>query len=147
MPRIPKDPKLRQRRNRVSTAAKLLDDSPISAAPELPKRRPDQKKWHAWTLAWWKLVWESPMAAEYLESDVPGLVTLAMLKDNFVREPKPGLAAEIRMQEQRFGLSPIDRRRLQWEVERVQKAAGKGKGDNLPPSHPKDPRGLLHVVQ
>jgi hypothetical protein len=113
--------------------------------PTLPKRRPDQKKWHPWTLAWWQLVWESPMRSEYLESDVPGLVALAILKDNFTRDPKPTLAAEIRLQEQRFGLSPIDRRRLQWEVQRVTDAERKNKP--LTPLQRKDPRASLHVVQ
>ncbi len=35
---------------------------------------------------------------------------------------KTQLAAEIRLQCQRFGLSPIDRRRLQWEVARGEEA-------------------------
>jgi hypothetical protein len=32
------------------------------------------------------------------------------------------LAAEIRLQRQCFGLTPLDRRRLQWEIERAEAA-------------------------
>ena len=61
------------------------------------------------------------MAAEYLEVDKHGLYLLAELHQRRwttsdgveVRM----LAAEIRQQETRFGLTPIDRRRLQWEVD------------------------------
>lgn len=141
----PKDPKLRQRRNRTATAATLYVVEPINGQPELPKRRPDRKKWHAWTLEWWGLVWQSEMREEFLRSDVPVLVRLALLVDNYARDPRPSLAAEIRMQEQRFGLTPLDRRRLQWEVRRANEAERKNKP--LTPREQKDPRANLTVVQ
>jgi hypothetical protein len=148
MPPVPKDPRLRQRRNRVTSAAKLQDARPIETAPALPGRRPDRKKWHPWTVRWWRLVWESPMASEYLESDVPGLVALAILRDNFVRDPKPKLAAEVRQQEMRFGLSPIDRRRLQWEVERVESRTRRPTPRPArPPAPEQDPRRVFEVIQ
>jgi len=58
---------------------------------------------------------------------------------------RAALAQEIRMQGQRFGLSPIDRRRLQWEVERAETA---GRHRQPPPrtKRVKDPRQLLRVV-
>jgi len=59
------------------------------------------------------------MAGEYLESDVHGLYLLAELVDQFWTAPTKELAAEIRLQRQCYGLSPIDRRRLQWEVARA----------------------------
>jgi len=49
------------------------------------------------------------MAREYLDSDRHGLFLLAALADQFWTDPSPTLAAEIRMQRQCFGLSPIDR--------------------------------------
>ncbi len=143
---VPKDPKLRQRRNRVSTSAKLPTGGWVQGIPELP-RRPDRRKWHKWTLGWWHLVWTSPMAAEYLESDVPGMIRLAVLIDDFNRVPDPNLAKEIRLQEQRFGLSPIDRRRLQWEVERVESATKKDHRSAQSPARADDPRAALHIVQ
>lgn len=73
--------------------------------------------WHEQTRAWWKDVWHSPMAEEFLEADRHALVRLAVLVEAFWREPSKELAAEIRLQEARFGLTPVDRHRLQWKVE------------------------------
>lgn len=58
------------------------------------------------------------MAAEYDDSDVHGLYLLADLMDQYWQKPTTVLAAEIRLQRQCYGLTPIDRRRLQWEIER-----------------------------
>jgi hypothetical protein len=95
------------------------------------------------TRAWWQLVWESPMAAQYIESDVPGLLTLAILKDEFARDPKKtSLAAEIRLQEVRFGLSPIDRIRFQTSASvRTSQASRRSAGTNSPARA--DPRDFL----
>lgn len=81
-------------------------------------------------------MWQSPMAPEFdMDADFRGLVLLAEIWDHFYMvlddpeipaEKKARLrlqiAAEIRLQEQRFGLSPLDRRRLQWEIERGEEA-------------------------
>jgi hypothetical protein len=65
------------------------------------------------------------MAPEFDESDIHGLFLLAVLVDQFWTEPSQQLAAEIRLQRQCFGLTPIDRRRLQWEIDRGEAAAAK----------------------
>lgn len=123
----PKDASVRARRNRPSTAATLRSDITI-VAPELPKIR---QKWHPFVLAWWDALWASPMAPEFTEADHHGLFKLAMLHQDFWRATSPSArkeaATEIRLQEQRFGLSPIDRRRLQWEIERVDEAKDRGR--------------------
>jgi hypothetical protein len=62
------------------------------------------------------------MAPEFERSDVHGLYLLAVLVDEFWLEPSQQLAAEIRLQRQCFGLTPIDRRRLQWEIDRGDEA-------------------------
>lgn len=82
------------------------------------------------------------MIAELLAADVPGLIRLAILWDEFAREPKVKLAAEIRQQEQRFGLSPLDRRRLQWEIQRVD--ATKRQAELPRSARTEDPRAFLH---
>jgi hypothetical protein len=89
--------------------------------PPLPDRTQDEVPWHHETVAYWRQVWASPMATEYLPADVPGLVGLFKLIDAF-NYGELGLAAEIRLQRVCFGLTPIDRRRLQWEVEKVTQA-------------------------
>lgn len=73
------------------------------------------------TQAWWTDVWHSPMADEFLQADIHGLYRLALLIDAFWLQPTKELAAEIRLQQTAYGLTPIDRRRLQWEVGRVEK--------------------------
>jgi hypothetical protein len=117
----PKSPATRQRANRATTA-KMLGEAPAAAIPDLP----DDREWHSQTLAWWQDALASPMAGEYLQSDLHGLVRLAVLVDDYWQAETPTartrLAAEIRLQGQAFGLSPIDRRRLQWEVKRAEEA-------------------------
>lgn len=163
----PKDPGLRQRRNKVATAAKL-SASPDVKAPPLPRRyrtndsgRKVQVGWDPRTKAWWERIWASPMAGEWLDADIPGLELVAELWDAFYTSASPGervkLSAELRLQEARFGLAPMDRRRLQWEVERGEDAAERGRrrrrkpdadsGSEGGPATPStDPRRLLAVV-
>jgi hypothetical protein len=123
MPPLPKPAATRQRRNKAETAAKLIPfPTGASKVPPLPAWPAPDREWHPMTLAFWTDVWSSPMASEFLESDVHGLVMLATLVDAFWVSPSEKLAGEIRLQRQCFGLTPIDRRRLQWEVERVDEA-------------------------
>jgi hypothetical protein len=153
----PKDPKLRQRTNRVSTQATLRMppvDPPASepatevpTVPQLPIRGPGETPWHPDTLIFWKEVWASPMAAEFIAADIPGLVIVARLIDRF-NYGAVELAGEIRLQRQCFGLTPLDRRRLQWEIERVE-AAGRRRPTATAPAAGgvKDPRRNLRAVK
>ena len=130
----PKPPHLRQRTNKVAGSARLpsADDAASNTVPDLPPRA---EGWHRMLREWWESVWRSPMASEYLQADMKGgLYHLAYLHQLYWEATElgfgainslPKLAAEIRLQEVRFGLSPIDRRRLQWEVERGEQAAEK----------------------
>jgi len=87
------------------------------------------------------------MAGEFLQVDIHGLFVLAELIDEFWSEPSKELAAEIRLQRQCFGLTPVDRRRLQWEVERVEEAATRRQRKRREPAEPiDDPRKALRVV-
>lgn len=115
---IPKPAGTRQRRNKSSTHRRLNVVHDVQA-PKLPTGT----KWHRQTRAWWRDVWASPMAPEYDESDIHGLYLLAVLVDAFWQAPTQVLAAEIRLQRQCYGLTPIDRRRLQWEIDRGDSAA------------------------
>lgn len=149
----PKDPNLRQRRNKPVTAT-VLEEKPQRSrrvAPQLPER-PDGE-WHRYTQAFWTDVWASPMAKEYLDADVHGLYILAELIESFWRAPNNFLAAEIRLQRQCFGLTPIDRRRLQWEVARAESTKRpRNKSPQSPPGPSSrrrvagDPRQVLQLV-
>lgn len=148
---VPKDPALRQRRNRTSTKARL--EAPPAKRIDLPTRyssfrcqecyltvgkhtaeqfdkedilphgfEPAEEEWRDLTIVWWDTIWDSPMSGEWVDADVPGLVALAFLVDEFWRTGNREVAAEIRMQQREYGLSPLSRRSLQWEVIRVQRA-------------------------
>jgi hypothetical protein len=150
MPPQPKHPSTRARRNKTSTNAVLTTDHQV-VAPDLP----EDIGWHSMTRAWWVDTWRSPMAPEYDDSDKHGLFMLAVLVNDFWlaegQREKRDLAAEIRQQGQRFGLSPIDRRRLQWEIERSEDAQEKGsrrraKAEPAKASSSGDPRSVLRAV-
>lgn len=154
---VPKRNSLHQRRNRASTRATLPspEQSAKRAVPPLPKR-PETENWHPRVVEWWEAVWKSPMAAEYLGPDIlGGLYDLAELRQRRWTEPDTkaltALSTEIRHQEVRFGLSPIDRRRLQWEVERGEQADDRTKSrrkrKDLKRNAKKDPRDLLKAVK
>ena len=146
----PKPSALRQRRNRVSTAATLPAPGTASGrqAPPLPARGRDVTPWHPETLVYWALIWASEMAGEYLDADVPGLVALMKLQDRF-NYGDQSVAAEIRLQRQCFGLTPIDRRRLQWETGKVEDAERRRPkpGAVVQPTRRSDPRKGLALVK
>jgi len=140
----PKRPGVRQRRNRASTTANLPGEAPFDP-PELPARPPDDP-WHPRTHAFWRAVWASPMRQEYLRVHVEGLFLLADLVDQYWYHPSTALASEIRLQRQCFGLTPIDLRRLQWEVDRGERAeeAREQRRSRPAPRKPRsDPRNVL----
>jgi hypothetical protein len=126
----PKDPKLRQRRNTAVSAVTIVDEKPLADIPELPRRR---RKWRPETVVWWNDIWHSPMCGEYIKSDIHQLYILADLIDQYWRQsatkegPSATLATEIRLQRQCFGMTPIDRRRLEWTVEKAEDANAKGR--------------------
>lgn len=120
MPPMPK--RNPARRNKSTTRATLSLVHNVKA-PELPDR---EEGWQRLTLEWWADIWASPMAPEFDKSDRHGLFMLAALVDEFWRNPSTALAGEIRLQRQCFGLTPIDRRRLQWEIERTDEAVDRG---------------------
>ena len=113
---LPKATGQRRRRNTTTGARSLRPDS-TTTAPKLPFTVSEPTK------LWWEDVWRSPMAVEYEPSDVHGLFLLADLVDSFWTSSDAGvkakLATEIRLQGQRYGLSPIDRKRLAWDVARA----------------------------
>jgi hypothetical protein len=120
----PKPAHLRQRTNKKVGVAVLAVDGGLSAAvPDIPN--PDGRVWHELTTSWWGRVWTSAMSGQYLPTDVDGLGRVAILVDEFYRKPNKDTLAEIRLQESRFGLSPLDRSRLQWEIQRGEEAEKK----------------------
>ena len=158
----PKPDHLRQRRNKNPTSAVLPteESSAGNEVPELPEREPDKdgkkQDWHPMVREWWASVWRSPMASEYLDTDMKGgLYLLAdlhqlrwTLRDSMALNQ---VATEIRLQEVRFGLSPVDRSRLRWVISQGEEAAEKtearrqGKVPKVP-SKGRDPRAVLKMA-
>ena len=144
----PKPAHLRQRQNKKAGATTLPSTEEQEQVKPPTLQNPDKRKFHRLTRAWWKRVWQSPMASEFLPTDIDGLARVALLVDEYYKNPKKETLAEIRLQEARFGLSPIDRSRLQWEVQKGEEAQRK----RQPPQRQqapsdKDPRGILGVVE
>lgn len=131
------------RRNKSSAKATLKTDSKVKA-PKLPTGT-----WHAMTRQWWKDVWASPMAQEFLDADTHALLRLAKLIDDYwsaeSATARKELASEIRLQQQAFGLTPFDRHRLQWTIETTEQAKAKGKKrrQREPSGDSSDPRAAL----
>lgn len=152
----PKPAALRQRRNKVATKASLPSaaDAAEFEVPDLPSRD-DEQPWHPMVLEWWEAVWRSPMAPEFLDADMKGglylLADLHQLRWTAMsRSALIEAAKEIRLQEVRFGLSPIDRRRLQWEVARGEEAEKRRSGRTPKPKDDDarggDPRAALKAI-
>lgn len=150
----PKSPELRQRRNRQVTRATLpsVEQSAQNEVPALYSRDKPTEVWHPRVLAWWNAIWKSPMASEWLDADVSGLVyrTAELQQDFWTADDAAGrVAVETRIakNEERLGLSPIDRRRLQWEIERGDEASERTtKRRAAKAVQGKDPRSYMKAV-
>lgn len=129
-----------------------LDRFPNGPNAKLARSVLDERRsWHPSVVRWWQRIWRSPMAAEYLEADEEDLYMLAELRQDFA-EARSGaersrLATEIRLQGLRFGLSPIDRRRLEWEVAKADEAKEKrSRKREKRPDPKKDPRSQIRAM-
>jgi hypothetical protein len=108
---LPKPAYLRQRTNKSASRAILQVRGGALDKPMLP-----DGDWHPMAVDWWEDVWASPMSAEFLQGDVPALYRLVSLVDVWWNEHKLDVAKEIRLLEREFGLTPLARRRLEWQV-------------------------------
>lgn len=144
----PKPSHLRQRTNRKPGAGILELPESASDVDVPPIPNPDGREWHNLTEESWKRAWSSPMASQWLPTDADALGRLAILWDDYYKNPRTLIMAEIRLQESRFGLSPLDRSRLQWEVSRADEAERR-KAQRTPPARQTgtDPRSILMAVK
>lgn len=143
----PKPADQRVRRNKPQVSATFeTEEQPREEAPPLGDH-PAGESWHPRTCVWWDEVWSSPMREEFLRADEDGLFALATLIDQFWKEPDAKLAAEIRLQRQCYGLTPIDRQRLKWEISRAEQAERQRHVKPSPPRVPvADPRSVLQAI-
>ena len=102
MPAQKKHASTRQRRNKAATAATLSAPTEV-LIPALPDRKDqfgDVREWLPETVEWWK--------------------------DEFMNDPTSKNHAEVRIAQQAYGLTPYDRRRLEWTVEQTEDAKERG---------------------
>lgn len=104
----PKAPGERVRRNTDQPKWRTLPPATTFRKPPAPTR------WSKKTKDWWKLIWRSPMATQWIESDVPELEYLGDLME--LEKKSAEHYAEIRQLKDRFGLNPKARRALMWHV-------------------------------
>lgn len=141
MPPTPKPPGQRRRRNKDAPKGRKLAVSSQKRAPELPNQGQMQER----TVIWWRRIWDSPMAAAWLDSDVSTLERMADLVDIAHKgEASAGVLGEIRALEDRFGLSPLARRRLQWEIDQAAVADHAASSDD---GEPADEERFLRAVK
>lgn len=113
-----KHPSVRQRANKTSTHAVLKSVS--YDAPPMPPG-----DWREEAVLWWNAIWRSPMRQEFAgDSDERVLVRMLRLEqaiwdawDAGEARTAVALQGEMRQQEKRFGFTPDDRRRLQYQIE------------------------------
>lgn len=171
----PKAPEQRQRRNKTSTHADLAGGpvvAPRDEAPPLPARRcgcqlqPGKvtrkgsrkprcsacngtglEPWHERTKAFWEDVWSSPMVAEFAQADVHALFMLALLVDRFWWSGGDlDVAKEVRLQSEKFGLTPLSRRSLQWRLPKPDQSVPVEEETAEPRMPAEDPRKVLRMV-
>ncbi len=141
----------RARTNRAAGAATLPAEGRSGPVPDLPPG----VDWHPAVQAMWDDLWASPMAAEYHASDLHQLVVMARVHQDFYDAETPTgrreAAVELRLQRQAFGLTPLDRRRLEWQIESAEQAKERGQQRRrssvaVPPAAADDPRAALRAV-
>lgn len=155
MPAPKKHPSTRARANRATTAATLPADSG-SATAVIVRNLPDERDWHPLTVEWWNALWTSPMASEYHTSDWYQLVLLAIAYDRLLDpDLSPAqfkvLSEEVRSHRTPFGMTPYDRRRLEWQIESSEDAKDRGKQRRArngvtQPARDNDPRQVFRIV-
>lgn len=159
----PKDPGTRQRTNKASTRA-VLSAVVDHSVPPLPPAKdwigdPSSDEsgivdWSPAVKAWWETIWTSPMSNEFHDSDMPQLYLGAFYLEQVVNpwlKTTERLAAgkQHEAMVKNFGLNPMSRRGLQWEIEKVGEAQHRSAFRQPPapadgpvpaPDHAPDPR-------
>lgn len=138
---MPKPAELRQRRNRPASGASLPAEGTVRRrVPPLPEH-----PWHVATRAWWRDLWRSPMSGELIAMDRHAITRLAYLVDGANWSPGDAKLEEtIARLSKPFGLTPLDRRRLEWRIGGAPAVAVRAKAE--PPVEMPDPRSALRVI-
>lgn len=129
------------RRNKSATRRTLSAEHDVKAPP-LPKL--EGVEWQPITRKWWRELWASGMAPEYLAVHRYGLFRVAMLFNQFFdpdTELKQQLEIQVRLEkaEADYGINPMAMRRLEWQIvetEDKQVASANRRAAQTPPAAP-----------
>ncbi|AON97424.1 terminase small subunit [Rhodococcus phage ChewyVIII] len=133
----PSDPNKKTRTNKTSTRATLSvienpDIPPMPPAVDFvaPAGKGQQPRWNAAVTRWWNDIWSSPMSGEFQSSDIHGLyLGCKQLHEalNPMNKPTDQASFMTKFEQtiRNFGLNPMARRALQWEIERGTEAETK----------------------
>lgn len=139
---LPKDPAARQRRNKAATKATLslvvdhdVPDMPdarhwLTPMIDLKNGTSEDRDWPQHVVDWWYDIWSSPMSNEFDDADVHGLYLACMY---LTESTNPLIRTADRISYgksyeaavKNFGLTPMSRRSLQWEIARADEATEK----------------------
>lgn len=156
MPARKKDPSVRARRNRATTATTLtLGDT--YEVPELPEH--PSASWHPRTVEWWNQIWSSPLPGSWQNFDLVALEAVALVFNDIwiaetPRDRKDALG-EFRLQRKDFFIAPYDRLRGEIAFEEADEAKDRGRqrrarqspSAGQQPSSGDDPRSVLRAVK
>lgn len=168
MPQPKKHASTRARRNKASTAATLQPTTlDVGVVPELPELGPEiidgqpiERDWHPLTRQWWVDVWTSPMSKEWHPAtDMHNVFAAALHYNDMWRATSAAdrqkADAAFQKREAALGLTPYDRRRLEWTIATAEDAtsrsarrrqAGEASTAAAPKVGKADPRASLSVV-
>lgn len=126
----PKDPNKRVRRNADPTPLRVIHAEPIPQ-PDLPTFDvqvevdgtlvSQEFAWPERTREWWRMWRESPLSADYTQTDWDFLLDTAMLHARFWGGDTK-LGAELRLRVAKFGATPEDRARLRIQFAQADEA-------------------------
>lgn len=107
----PKDPDKRARRNADPVPLRVVVAELGAEQPELPAARPSGDPWPAQTVTFWRMWQDSPLSADFTDSDWSFLLDTAVLHADFWSGDSR-VAGELRQRVAKFGATPEDRARL-----------------------------------
>lgn len=115
----PKAPEQRRRRNNPERGEWTdLPEVDKPVLPDLPKRKSSEDdpvgKWHARTRAAWVAWRKDPATTQYGPAEIASAIELAYVFDAAVRGKEK--MSEVRLREDRLGLSSKGKRDLRWRA-------------------------------
>lgn len=113
-----------QRRHRIKDPIpqqNLVDDGQ-KLGPELHVLT-GRQDWIPAVKKWYETWRTSPQAKSFIDTDWQRLGLVAYLFEQYIVEPKAGILAEIRLNEERLGATVVDRQRARMNVEKTDKSA------------------------